>query len=52
MEAEANGAIDELRSEMFLTGTLGALRYVINGLADMPGRKSVAASPIGEAVGR
>jgi hypothetical protein len=26
---------------MFLTGTLGALRYVIDGLADMPGRKSV-----------
>ncbi len=37
----ADSDIDQLRSQMFTVGTLGALRYVIDGLRDMPGRKSV-----------
>jgi len=33
--------VDEFRSGMLMAGTLGALRYVIDGLHDMPGRKAV-----------
>jgi len=33
--------LDDFRSRVFATGTLGALRYVINGMSDLPGRKSV-----------
>lgn len=33
--------IDELRQDIFAVGTLGALNYVIRGMADLPGRKSV-----------
>jgi VWFA-related protein len=32
---------DEARNELFLVGTLGALRFVIDGLREMPGRKSL-----------
>ncbi len=38
---EANKALDEFRSSVFATGTLGALRYIVNGMGDLPGRKSV-----------
>jgi hypothetical protein len=41
LRAQAGASIDQLRSETFLTGTLGVLRYVIDGLRDMPGRKSI-----------
>ncbi len=34
-------SLDDFRSRVFATGTLGALRYVINGMSDLPGRKSV-----------
>jgi VWFA-related protein len=32
---------DEFRSEVFAVGTLGALGYIVNGLRELPGRKSV-----------
>lgn len=31
----------EFRESVFTTGTLGALRYIVNGMAELPGRKSV-----------
>ena len=34
-------ALDEFRSAVFATGTLGALRYIVNGMGELPGRKSV-----------
>ncbi len=33
--------IDSLREDLFTVGTLGALNYVIRGLRELPGRKSV-----------
>ncbi|HEX6623231.1 MAG TPA: VWA domain-containing protein [Pyrinomonadaceae bacterium] len=35
------GDVDEFREEIFSVGTLGALNYVVRGLNDLPGRKSV-----------
>ncbi len=37
----ANTELDELREEVFSVGTLGALSYVIRGLHELPGRKSI-----------
>lgn len=34
-------SLDDFRAQVFATGTLGALRYVINGMSELPGRKSV-----------
>ena len=46
--SEANGVdrargddIDALREDVFAVGTLGAVNYVVRGLKDLPGRKSV-----------
>ena len=46
--SDANGVdrdrgddIDALREDLFAVGTLGAVNYVIRGLKDLPGRKSV-----------
>ncbi|HKC66460.1 MAG TPA: VWA domain-containing protein [Pyrinomonadaceae bacterium] len=33
--------LDELRNDIFSVGTLGAVSYVIRGLEDLPGRKSI-----------
>ena len=33
--------MDELRDDMLAVGTLGAVSYVIRGLEDLPGRKSI-----------
>lgn len=33
--------LNQMRKDVFAVGTLGALNYVINGLREMPGRKSV-----------
>jgi VWFA-related protein len=33
--------IDKLREDLFTVGTLGALNFIIRGLKDLPGRKSV-----------
>ncbi|HEX6183407.1 MAG TPA: VWA domain-containing protein, partial [Pyrinomonadaceae bacterium] len=35
------GDVDEFREEIFSVGTLGALNYVVRGLQELPGRKSV-----------
>src|ERR1044072_1049575 len=32
---------EEFRSDLFAVGTLGAVSYVVRGLSDLPGRKSV-----------
>ncbi|MBD0369645.1 MAG: VWA domain-containing protein [Pyrinomonadaceae bacterium] len=46
-EAASSGAnrakddLDEFRSEIFAVGTLGAVNYIVRGLRDLPGRKSV-----------
>lgn len=33
--------VDEFREDVFTAGTLGALRYVVKGLGELPGRKSL-----------
>lgn len=33
--------IDSFRESVFATGTLGAINYVVRGMAELPGRKSV-----------
>ncbi|MEJ7711233.1 MAG: hypothetical protein WKF84_15560 [Pyrinomonadaceae bacterium] len=33
--------MDDLRSDLFTVGTLGALNYVVRGMSEMPGRKSI-----------
>jgi VWFA-related protein len=38
---QANQDMEEFRRDMFAVGTLGAMRYVIRGLKDLPGRKSI-----------
>ncbi|MEQ1923498.1 MAG: VWA domain-containing protein, partial [Pyrinomonadaceae bacterium] len=34
-------ALNDFRSNVFATGTLGALRYIVQGMSELPGRKSV-----------
>ena len=36
-----NAAFDESRQQIFSVGTLGAIRYVVEGLRELPGRKSL-----------
>jgi len=36
-----NQTAENFREEVFSVGTLGTLRYVVHGLSEMPGRKSV-----------
>lgn len=36
-----NKELDDFRSDLFSVGTLGAISYVIRGLSDLPGRKSI-----------
>ena len=33
--------LDEFRDDVFSVGTLGAISYVVKGLSDLPGRKSI-----------
>ena len=33
--------INNLRQSIFITGTLGAINYIIRGMKDLPGRKSI-----------
>lgn len=40
-DKEAQTVFDEFRNRNFTTGTLGALNYVIRGMRDLPGRKSL-----------
>lgn len=40
-ERNAMNSFDDFRSGTFATGTLGALRYIVEGMRELPGRKSV-----------
>lgn len=40
-DAEFQRQVDQFRSENFSAGTIGALSYVIRGMRELPGRKSV-----------
>lgn len=40
-EADPVKRLDDFRSSLFATGTLGALRYIVTGMSELPGRKSV-----------
>ena len=40
-QASRNQTAENFREEVFSIGTLGTVRYVVRGLQDMPGRKSV-----------
>lgn len=37
----ANEDLDQFREDLFSVGTLGAVTYVVRGLAELPGRKSI-----------
>ncbi|MEZ5345759.1 MAG: VWA domain-containing protein [Pyrinomonadaceae bacterium] len=37
----AEGTIDAFRKDVFVSGTLGAMQYVIDGIKPLPGRKSM-----------
>jgi VWFA-related protein len=39
--SDAAAELDRLREETFTVGTLGAVNYVVTGLRELPGRKSV-----------
>lgn len=39
--AASGQSLDEFRGSYFAVGTLGALRYIVTGMSDLPGRKSV-----------
>lgn len=38
---DANAELDQFRQELYSVGTLGAVSYVVKGLRDLPGRKSL-----------
>src|SRR6202035_1577919 len=38
---KANDDLDQFREDMYAVGTLGAVSYVIKGLKELPGRKSI-----------
>jgi len=43
-EIESSGSgqsLNDFRSMVFATGTLGALKYIVTGMSELPGRKSV-----------
>ena len=40
-EQNSNNAREDARNSIFITGTLGALKYVVTGMSELPGRKSV-----------
>jgi len=40
-ESESEHEINEIRSSNFTTGTLGALNFIVRGMQDLPGRKSI-----------
>lgn len=40
-EREFNQGFDDFRSSSFATGSLGALRFIVEGMGELPGRKSV-----------
>ena len=38
---QTQAGVDEFREEVFAVGTLGALNFIVKGLKELPGRKSV-----------
>ena len=40
-ERNFNNSVADYRSSVFATGTLGALQYIVEGMGQLPGRKSV-----------
>jgi VWFA-related protein len=41
VDAPRGGTVDEFREELFAVGTIGALNYIVRGLRQLPGRKSI-----------
>lgn len=39
--ANAQRAFEDFQSSVFATGTLGALKFIVQGMSELPGRKSV-----------
>ena len=39
--ASGDQSLDDFRSSVFATGTLGALKYIVSGMGQLPGRKAV-----------
>lgn len=39
--ANTQASFEDFQTSTFATGTLGALRYIVKGMAELPGRKSV-----------
>ncbi len=39
--ANSEAASEDFQTSAFATGTLGALRYIVDGMSELPGRKSV-----------
>lgn len=40
-EGEFEAGFEEFRESAYVTGTLGALRFIVTGMTELPGRKSV-----------
>ncbi|MDT4899023.1 MAG: hypothetical protein QOH25_4100 [Acidobacteriota bacterium] len=40
-DRNVNDDLDQFREELFAVGTLGALNYVVRGMRELPGRKSI-----------
>lgn len=40
-QENSENSFDDFQSAVFATGTLGALRYIVQGMGELPGRKSV-----------
>ena len=40
-DSPSMGELDRLRDDIFSVGTLGALNFIVRGLDDLPGRKSI-----------
>lgn len=41
IDAAKEGNVDQFREDIFAVGTLGAVNYIVKGLRDLPGRKSI-----------
>lgn len=41
LDTSVTGNVNEFRESIFATGTLGAINYVVRGMKELPGRKSV-----------
>ncbi len=41
IDSEKETDIEELRNQTFTSGTLGAVNYVVSGMKELPGRKSI-----------